>query len=107
MVNWCLTEKCGNKHQQRGGFLQAVVKKWFRDRDSGFLDNGSGPDILIRKADLVGCQFLKVGVSVEFECHRDKQGLIAKKVKLSSQKNIKGQKNKNQSGKEFRFGVMT
>ncbi|MFW2367720.1 MAG: hypothetical protein ACN4GW_14990, partial [Desulforhopalus sp.] len=90
-----------------GRFLQTVVKKWFRDRDSGFLDNGGGPDILVRKADLVGCHFLKVGASVEFECHRDKQGLIAKKVKLSSQKNLKDKKNKDQSNKAFRFGVMT
>jgi cold shock CspA family protein len=85
--------------------LQTVVKKWFRDKDTGFLENGGGPDILVRKADLVGCQFLKVGTSVEFECHRDNQGLIAKKVKISSQKNFKDQNNKNK--KEFRFGVMT
>ncbi|MCF8057251.1 MAG: hypothetical protein K9K37_11520 [Desulfocapsa sp.] len=87
--------------------MQAVVKKWFRDKDSGFLDNGGGPDIMVRKADLVGCPFLKVGAKVEFECHRDKQGLIAKKVKLSSQKNFKGQKNGNQGIKRFPFGVMT
>ena len=87
--------------------MQTVVKKWFRDKDSGFLDNGSGPDILVRKADLVGCQFLKIGANVEFECHRDNQGLIAKKVKLSSQKNLNGQKKGKQSNKEFRFGVMT
>ncbi len=87
--------------------MQTVVKKWFRDRDSGFLDNGGGPDILVRKADLVGCQFLKVGANVEFECHRDNQGLIAKKVKLSNQIKNKDQKNRNKSAKEFRFGVMT
>jgi cold shock CspA family protein len=87
--------------------LQTVVKKWFRDRNSGFLDNGDGPDILVRKADLVGCQFLKVGANVEFECHQGKQGLIAKKVKILNQKNSKAQKSRNQSVKEFRFGVMT
>jgi cold shock CspA family protein len=87
--------------------LQTLVKKWFRDKESGFLDNGGGPDISVRKADLVGCQFLKVGVSVEFECHQDKQGLIAKKVKLSGQKNSKGHNNGNKKTKEFRFGVMT
>lgn len=87
--------------------MQTVVKKWSRERGSGFLENGSGPEILVRKADLVGCQFLKVGANVEFECHRDKQGLIAKKVRLSSQKNLKSQKNKTQSIKEFRYGVMT
>jgi len=83
------------------------VKKWLRDRAAGFLDNGSGPDILVRKADLVGCQFLKVGARVEFECHQDKQGLIAKKVKLAAQNNQKGKKNRKQDVKEFRFGVMT
>ena len=87
--------------------MQTVVKKWFRDRDSGFLDNGGGPDILVRKADLVGCQFLKVGANVEFECHRNKQGLIAKKVRLSSQRAVKSKKNGKQGIKEFRFGVMT
>jgi len=87
--------------------LQTVVKKWFRDRNSGFLDNGDGPDILVRKADLVGCQFLKVGANVAFECHQGKQGLIAKEVKLLNQKNSNAQKSRNQSIKEFRFGVMT
>jgi len=87
--------------------LQTVVKKWFRDKDSGFLDNGGGPDIMVRKADLVNCQFLKVGATVEFECHTDKQGLIAKKVKLSHQKKPSGQQNGKRSTKEFRPGVMT
>jgi cold shock CspA family protein len=87
--------------------LQTVVKKWFRDKESGFLDNGGGPDIMVHRADLVNCQFLKVGVTVEFECHPDKQGLIAKKVKLSNQKNINGQNSGNRSTKEFRPGVMT
>lgn len=87
--------------------MQTIVKKWFRDKDSGFLDNGGGPDIMVRKADLVNCQFLKVGASVEFECHPDKQGLIARKVKLSNQKKPSGQQNRNRSPKEFRPGVMT
>jgi len=84
--------------------LQTVVKKWFRDKDSGFLDNGGGSNILVRKEDLVGCAFLKVGTIVEFECHLDKQGLIAKKVSLFKQKNLN---NRNKGNKEFRFGVMT
>lgn len=87
--------------------MQTVVKKWFRDKDSGFLDNGAGPDIMVRKSDLVDCQFLKVGATVEFECHQDKQGLIAKLVKLSNQKKLNGQNNGKQSPKVFRFGVMT
>jgi cold shock CspA family protein len=87
--------------------LETVVKKWFRDKDTGFLDNGSGPDIMVSKADLVNCHFLKVGATVEFECHSDKQGLIARKVRLSNQKNIYGQNNRNQKNKEFRPGVMT
>jgi cold shock CspA family protein len=87
--------------------LQSVVKKWFRDKNTGFLDNGRGPAILVRKADLVDCQFLKVGTTVEFECHPDKQGLIARKVKISRQNTLNGPKNGNQKKKEFRFGVMT
>ena len=87
--------------------MQTVVKKWFRDKDSGFLDNGGGPDIMVRKADLVNCQYLKVGATVEFECHTDKQGLIAKNVKLSNQKISNNQHNGNRSTKTFRPGVMT
>ena len=87
--------------------MQTIVKKWFRDKDSGFLDNGSGPGILVRKADLINCQFLKVGATVDFECHTDTQGLIAKNVMLFHQKKVNNQNNKNRSTKEFRFGVMT
>ena len=87
--------------------MQTVVKKWFRDKDSGFLDNGGGPDIMVRKAELVNCQFLKVGAIVEFECHTGKQGLIAKNVKLSHQKGSNSPHKENRSPKAFRFGVMT
>ena len=88
--------------------LQTVVKKWFRDKDSGFLDNGNGPDIIVTRADLVNCEFLKVGVMVEFECHSDKRGLIAKKVKLLQQNKSNSQNKKGKrSTKEFRPGVMT
>ena len=84
--------------------MQAVVKKWFRDKESGFLDNGGGSDILVRKEDLVGCAFLKIGATVNFECHLGKQGLIAKKVSLFKQKNLNSKKKET---KKFRFGVMT
>ena len=84
--------------------MQTIVKKWFRDKESGFLDNGGGPDIMVRKADLDNCDFLKVGVSVEFECHQDKRGLIAKKVKLANQKRSQ---QGIRSNKPFRPGVMT
>jgi cold shock CspA family protein len=84
--------------------LQTVVKKWFQDKESGFLDNGGGADIMVRKADLVNCQFLKVGATVEFECHSDKRGLIAKKVKLSNQKRAQ---HINRGKKPYRPGVMT
>ncbi len=88
--------------------MQTVVKKWFRDKDSGILDNGSGPDITVHKADLVNCQFLKVGATVEFECHAGNQKIIARKVKLAQQQ-TKGtrQKNEQHKPKEFRYGVMT
>ena len=87
--------------------METIVKKWFRDKDSGFLDNGGGPDISVRKADLVNCQFLKVGAIVEFECHSEKQGLVAKNVKLSHQKKLNTQNNGNRNAKVFRPGVMT
>lgn len=93
--------------------LQTIVKKWLRDKNSGFLDNGNGPDIMVDKADLVNCEFLKVGAMVEFECHVDKRGLIAKNVKLlqqnkSNSKNNNNNKNKGKRNtKEFRPGVMT
>jgi cold shock protein len=84
--------------------LQTVVKKWFQDKESGFLNNGNGPDIMVRKADLVNCDFLKVGVTVEFECHPDKRGLIAKKVKLLNQKRSQ---QGNREKRPYRPGVMT
>ena len=88
--------------------LQTIVKKWFRDKNSGFLDNGSGPDIMVTKSDLVNCEYLKVGVMVEFECHPDKRGLIAKKVKLLHQNKSNGQNKRGKyNAKEFRPGVMT
>lgn len=87
--------------------MQTVVKKWFREKDYGFLDNGTGADIKVSKVDLVNCQFLKVGSIVEFECHTDNQGLVAKKVSLSRNHNQKSQRNGSQGAKPFRFGVMT
>lgn len=87
--------------------MQTVVKKWFRDKDYGFLDNGGGPDIIVNKADLVNCQFLKIDANVEFECHSDKRGLIAKKVKLLQQNKSNAQHSGKRSTKPFRPGVMT
>lgn len=87
--------------------MQTIVKKWFREKDFGFLDNGSGSDIMVCKADLVNCQYLKVGSTVEFECHTDKQGLIARKVSLSRAGSQKSNHNGKQNAKPFRFGVMT
>ncbi len=87
--------------------MQTVVKKWFRDKASGLLENGGGPDIIVRKTDLVNCQFLKVGATVQFECHLDKQGLVAKRVKLLGQNKVNNPKNKNSGVKKSPFGVMT
>lgn len=89
--------------------MQAIVKKWFREKEYGFLDNGSGPDIMIRKTDLVRCQFLKVGITVEFECHPDKGGLIARNVRLKRQ-SAGGQGtggNRNNNDRPRFIGVMT
>ncbi len=85
--------------------MQTTVKKWFQDKGFGFLDNGKGPDIMVRKAELVKCSYLKVGSIVEFECHSDTKGLIAKKVSLLRKNN-----NKSNGSRETRknpFGVMT
>ena len=88
--------------------MQSKVKKWLRDKEFGFLENGQGPDIMVRKVDLVKCQFLKVGVTVEFECHPNKQGLIAKKVKLTNQHSKDNYSNQNRKvSPERRIGVMT
>lgn len=90
-----------------GDLLHTSVKEWFRDKECGFLENGSGPDIKVRKIDLVNCQFLKIGATVEFECHIDGQGLIAKKIKLVRQNKLRNPKNRNPGGKQSPFGVMT
>lgn len=87
--------------------MQAVVKKWFRETDTGLLDNGKGPDIKVGKADLIDCRFLKVGVTVDFECHPEKQGLVARKVKLSKNTTSNGKQKGKRAAKPFRFGVMT
>ncbi len=87
--------------------MQTVVKKWFRDKDYGYLDNGGASDIIVRKADLIGCQFLKVGVTVEFECHQEKKGLVAKKVKIKKKQKNKKHHSGNKNPKKFPFGVMT
>ena len=85
--------------------MQTIVKKWFRDKGFGFLENGTGPDIIVRKADLINSQYLKVGSMVEFDCHIDGRGLIAKKVTHSRQQN---QKQHGKRGtKAYPFGVMT
>ena len=88
--------------------MQTIVKKWFSEKEYGYLDNGSGPDIMVRKVDLIKCQYLKPGTTVEFECHSNEQGLIAKKVCISSQNKHKS--HNNNAGKKVKphyFGVMT
>lgn len=84
--------------------MQSVVKKWLREKEYGSLENGSGPEIMVRKEDLINSQYLKVGAVVEFECHLDNRSLIARKVKLVRQ----NKKRQGPSGKkEHYFGVMT
>ncbi len=85
--------------------MNTVVKKWLKDKEFGFLENGSGPDILVRKADLIKCQYLKVGVNVEFECHIDKKILVARKVRLIHK--IQTNRTKHGNNKTPYFGVMT
>lgn len=89
--------------------MQTLVKKWFQDKEYGFLENGTGPDIMVRKTELIKCSYLKVSSIVEFECHIDGQGLIAKKVSLLPKKrNIQNkQMNKQRGSRTHPFGVMT
>ncbi len=85
--------------------MQTLVKKWFKDKGYGFLQNGTGSDIMVRKAELINCTYLKVNSMVEFECHIDNQGLIAKKVRLSRKKN--NLQNGSRGSRTHPFGVMT
>ena len=85
--------------------MQTVVKKWFQDKGYGFLENGKGPDIMVRKTELINCPYLKVGSLVEFECHTDERGLIAKRVSLSRKNN--NIQNKHRGSRTHPFGVMT
>lgn len=85
--------------------MQTQVKKWFQDKGYGFLENGNGPDIMVRKADLINCPYLKIGSIVEFECHTDDRGLIAKKVRLSRKKN--NTQKGSRGARKNPFGVMT
>jgi cold shock CspA family protein len=89
--------------------LQTQVKKWFQDKEYGFLENGRGPDIMVRKTELIKCSYLKVSSMVEFECHIEGQGLIAKKVSLLPKKrNIQNkQMGKQRGSRTHPFGVMT
>ena len=86
--------------------MQTLVKKWFQDKGFGFLENGKGPDILVRKAELIKCSYLKVGSTVDFECHIDNKGLVAKKVSLTRKNKNTNNQNK-QRNNNFPFGVMT
>ncbi len=85
--------------------MQTLVKKWFQDKGYGFLENGTGPDIMVRKAELIKCSYLKVSSVVEFECHIDGHGLVAKKVRLSRKKN--NTQNGTRGSRTHPFGVMT
>ena len=85
--------------------MQTLVKKWFEDKGYGFLENGTGPDIMVRKSELIKCTYLKVNSLVEFECHIDNRGLIAKKVRLSRTKN--NTQNRSRGSRTNPFGVMT
>ncbi|MFA0809364.1 cold-shock protein [Microbulbifer epialgicus] len=83
--------------------MQAVVKMWIRSKGYGFLENGNGPDVFVRKAELQNCHYLKPGAVVNFECHASDRGLVAKNVtieKFPSQ-------GFSEYGKPAHIGVMT
>jgi len=85
-----------------GSILKTTVKSWLRDKEFGFLSNGDGPDIMVRKKDLLNCQYLVNGAMVEFDCYPNKKRLIGKNVKLVRQK-----PNNYKSNNRVEFGVMT
>lgn len=64
--------------------MKTTVKNWFPQKGFGFLHNGSenAPDIIVHASELRNCTFLKPGRTVEFECHFNERGLVAKNVKL-------------------------
>ena len=64
--------------------MKTTVKNWFPQKGFGFLHNGSesAPDIIVHVSELRNCTFLKPGRTVEFECHFNERGLVAKNVKL-------------------------
>ena len=91
---------------QADEYLKATVKKWFRDKEYGVIENGSGPEIIVLKSDLIKCQYLKSGAEVEFECYPDNQKLIAKKVTLVRQRHHDQQYPKRGNAKDPFIGVM-
>jgi len=63
--------------------MQTTVKRWFTDKGYGFLHNGGdAPDIMVHANELKNCQYLRPGRTVEFECHTNSKGLVAKNVRL-------------------------
>lgn len=64
--------------------MKTTVKKWFNDKGFGFLHNGSesAPDIMVHSSELKNCTYLKPGRTVEFDCHFNDKGLVAKNVQL-------------------------
>lgn len=59
--------------------MQTTVKRWFTDKGYGFLHNGGdAPDIMVHANELKNCQYLRPGRTVEFECHINSKGLMAK-----------------------------
>jgi len=62
--------------------MRSEVKKWFDEKGYGFISNGNSHDIKVYKSELKNCAFLLPGKTVEFECHIEGLGLVAKNVKL-------------------------
>lgn len=78
--------------------MQTTVNRWFTDKGYGFLHNGGdAPDIIVHTQELKNCQYLRPGRTVEFECHINSKGLVAKNVRLvQSQQRSTRQPNEHQ-----------
>lgn len=63
--------------------MLTTVKRWFTDKGYGFLHNGGdAPDIMVHANELKNCEYLRPGRTVEFECHINSKGLVARNVRL-------------------------
>lgn len=87
--------------------MQGKIKKWFKDREYGFIENGSSPDIIVRKESLVKKHPIKPGSLVSFEVTIENNKLLAKKVSLVHHNNQTKKKHTHSNNNPGFIGVMS